>query len=384
MSDSHAAPVADGQYRLAGETSAVVRELLVAVGGLEARLRDGDRALDDETALLEGYRWMFSILQVGLDSFVWADPSRPRFTEIVGPTKKWGGDNSDAFYQYAAIDPSTTYRVWGRQGDAVYFSLTVYGGPDDGHYSERIVATINARDLMIGDDGTFEFIISPDDHEATPWLALEPDAVCAITRDYLEHPESGQRMEWNIEAIGSPDDGWRLADADLARRFRAALTWVNEQAAMVPVRLADPNTMAEPYPVPQTTFGWAAGDASYAMGSFDLADDEALVIEGRSPPCAFWNCCLWNELLHTYNYAYAAPDAAAGDGSGRVTLNGAQTTLEADGSWRIVVSERDPGRPNWIWTQGHRHGLIWFRWFLPDVTPDALSTRVVKVADLRP
>jgi len=213
--------------------------------------------------------------------------------------------------------------------------------------------------------------------------------VCAITRDYLEDPEHGRRLEWEIEAIGepvamdAPDAPWRRSDAELARRFRAAATWIEDQAAIVPVVLADPNTVADPYPVPQQTFGWAAGDAAYAMGSFDLADDEALVIEGRSPACAFWNCCLWNELLHTFDYGYAA-EADAGDGSGRVTLNGAQATFEPDGSWRLVISERDPGRPNWIWTQGHRHGLIWFRWFLPDVTPERLTTRRVKVAELRP
>jgi hypothetical protein len=377
MDESNAEP-AD----LAPATSAAVRELLAVVGGLEARLREGDRALTDETALLEGYRWMFSILQVGLDSFVWADAGRPRFTEIVGPTKKWGGDNSDAFYHYAPIDPARTYRVWGRRGDAVYFSLTVYGGPDDGRYSERIVTSINERDLSFGADGTFEFVLSPEEHDATPWLRLEPDAVCAITRDYLEHPEAGRRMEWHIEAVGDEGEGWRQTDEDVARRFRATKTWVDEQAAIVPVMLPDPNTIADPYPVPQQTFGWAAGDASYAMGAFELAEDQALVIEGRSPDCAFWNCCLWNELLHTFDYSYAA-GASAGDGSGRVTINGAQTTFEPDGSWRIVVSEQDPGVANWVWTQGHRHGLIWFRWFLPVTTPEPLVTRVVPVADLR-
>ena len=49
--------------------------------------------------------------------------------------------------------------------------------------------------------------------------------------------------------------------------------------------------------------------------------------------------------------------------------------------WKSA-GQRDPGLPNWLWTQGHRHGLIWFRWFLPDVTPDRPTTRVVKIADL--
>ena len=56
----------------------------------------------DERERVESYRWMFSVLQVALDAYVWADSGRPRFVDIVGPNKKWGGDNTDAFYKYAA------------------------------------------------------------------------------------------------------------------------------------------------------------------------------------------------------------------------------------------------------------------------------------------
>ncbi len=139
----------------------------------------------------------------------------------------------------------------------------------------------------------------------------------------------------------------------------------------MPIPLGTPNTVDEPYGVPSQTFGWAAGDAAYAMGSYELDEDEALVIEGRSPVCAFWNVCLWNQFLHTYDYAYE-----------RVTLNGDQAVYEPDGSWRVVVARRDPGHPNWISTAGHSRGRIWFRWFLPEATPSRPTARVVRVADV--
>ena len=114
------------------ETSAVFHELVDEVRGLETKLYEGPNAPQDEQSVLEGYKWIFSILQVAFDAYVWADTANPRFVDIVGPYKKWGGDNADAFYQYAPIDPRRTYRVRGKKGDAVYLSLTVYGGPDDG------------------------------------------------------------------------------------------------------------------------------------------------------------------------------------------------------------------------------------------------------------
>jgi len=351
------------------ETTAAFHELMELLRGLDTRFLSGDRAVQDDQSVLEGYRWIFSVLQVAFDAYVWADRDRPRFVDIVGPYKKWGGDNADAFYQYAPIDPTRTYRVRVRKGDAVYLSLSVYGGPDDGRYSERIVGMINDRDMRADDDGSFEILLSPDRHQGN-WIQLEPDAVCAITRDYLNDPTAGRRAEWQIESVDPPAT-YRLDDTDLARRLRAAATWVGQQADIAPIPLGEPNVFADPYPVPKTTFGWAAGDASYAMGSFDLAQDEALVIDGRSPECAFWNLCLWNQFLHSYNYDYE-----------RVTINGAQTAHNDDGSWTLVVAHRDPGHPNWISTQGHRHGRIWVRWFLPAETPSPLQTRVVKVSDV--
>ncbi|MEX0873514.1 MAG: DUF1214 domain-containing protein [Actinomycetota bacterium] len=357
------------QLRAAPLASAAFREIVGELSALEERLFGPDTELDEQ-GVIEGYKWLFSILAVGLDAHVWADPARPRFVDIVGPYRKWGGDNADAFYQYAPIDPARTYRVTGTRRDSVYLSLTVYGGPRDGRYSERIVGTVNDGELEFSDDGTFELWLGPEPQTGT-WLKLEPDAVCAITRDYLNDPTTGRRATFEIEAVGPPGV-WREQDDDMARRLTATLTWIREQATIVPLPLGEPNHVDDPYPVPSQTFGWAAGDAAYAMGSFDLGPDEALVLEGRSPECAFWNMCLWNPFLHTYNYDY-----------GRVTINGGQVTYEPSGSWRIVVAERDPGHQNWVSTSGHPRGRIWFRWFLPAATPEPVTAHVVSIDDLK-
>jgi hypothetical protein len=354
------------------QTEIVFAELLAELGEQQRRLVEQLSGPGDEQSLLEAHKWILTILQVATDTQVWADPARPRFVEIVGPYKKWGGDNADAFYCYAPVDPARTYRVQVRPGDAVYLSLTVYGGPDDGHYSERIVGSLNDRQAPPGPHGVITMVLSPDDPgDGIPWIRLEPDAVAIITRDYLAEPTLGMRAEWEIGAVGGGDT-FREDDADLARRLRTALTWVRDQSAMVPLSMGEPNVIDPPYPVPTTTFGWAAGDAAYAMGSYQLEDDQALVMRGRSPGCAFWNVCLWNPFLHTYNYDYE-----------RVTINGAQVQYEEDGSWVIVISPGDPGHPNWVSTAGHHKGRIWFRWFLPDETPGQPEVEVVPLASLR-
>ncbi|PQM44332.1 hypothetical protein C1Y40_05507 [Mycobacterium talmoniae] len=274
-------------------------DLLDEVRAVEQRLLGADPPLD-EADLLDGYRLAFSLLRVAVDAYVWGEADKPILVDVIGPYLKWGGDNSDAFYQLAPIDPQRSYRVTGNRGDAVYLSMTVYGGPDDGRYSDRIIATINDRDLEFDDEGNFAFTISADPQPGG-WLKLEPDAVFILTRDYLTAPGTDRRPRWKIEALDPPT---RRHDsrADLTRRLRAARTWVREQCAMVPIRLEPPNEIQEPYPVPSRTVGWAAGDAAYAMGSYRLEPQQALIIEGSSPPCVFWNLCLWNPFLHTYDY----------------------------------------------------------------------------------
>ncbi len=353
---------------MATETERAFTELLAEVAATHRRM--SEQLAEDPVTLLEAHKWILSILQVAADVNLWADTGRPRFVEIVGPYKKWGGDNADAFYCYAPVDPSRSYQVTVRPGDAVYLSLTVYGGPNDGRYSERIVGTVNSRDAVPDRSGSIRVALSPGppSEPGMTWVKLEPDAVAVITRDYLEDPAKGRRASWLIEAA-DPPARCREDDADLARRLRAMATWVREQASIVPLPPAAPNTIDPPYPVPTVTFGWAAGDAAYAMGAFELEEDEALEIRGRSPECAFWNMCLWNPLLHTYNYDYE-----------RVTINGAQVVYEDDGSWTIVVAARDPGHPNWVSTAGHMRGRIWFRWFLPAHTPEAPVVAVVRPA----
>jgi hypothetical protein len=356
------------------ETTAAFHELLDLVRETDGTFLDGPRAVDDVSAV-EGYGWLTAILSVALECYLWADPARPSIVPIAGPgqpTRKWGGDNADAYYHFAPIDPARSYRVRGRRGNAAYLSVAVYGGPTDGRWSQRIVGTLNDRGLKIATDGSFEVILSarPPAGGAPNWMRLEPDAVALVTRDYLVHPATEAQATWAIESL-DPAPPPRLTDAEVARRLRAAANFLRELTAINPLP-PNPdlvNQVADPYPVPAQTYGWAAGDASYAMGRFALAEGEALMLEGRSPACAFWNMCLWNPFMQTYDYRHE-----------RVTINGGQVVYEPDGSWRIVIAARDPGVPNWVSTAGHASGVIWFRWFLAESVPPRPRAVVVRVS----
>jgi hypothetical protein len=343
-------------------------ELLALLGEADKTFLDGARAVLDDVSAVEGYRWLTEVLGVALDCYLWADPERPEFVELVSPTRKFGGDNADAFYYFAPLDPGRRYRIHGRRGDACYLSMCVYGGPTDGRWSNRIVSSINNRQMDIAADGSFTIDVGAE-VKAGNSLKLDDGAVCVVTRDYLLDPVHGRKASWHIEAVEPAPPPPPLADGELALRLRRAANFVRDLLSICPIPApGEANSLLEPYRVPEMTYGWAAPDAVYCMGRYELADDEVLLIEGRSPECVFWNLCLWNPFLQTYDYRYE-----------RVTINGGQVQYEADGSWKIAVASRDPGLPNWLSTAGHRRGVLWFRWFLADEVPARPVTTVAKI-----
>ena len=131
----------------------------------------------------------------------------------------------------------------------------------------------------------------------------------------------------------------------------------------------EPNVF--PQPVTPGNHALAAFDAAYSMAPYVLGPEEALVITGRWPSCRCANVSLWNRHLQTYDYAHR-----------QVSLNRAQTKVDADGSFRMVIAHRDPGVPNWLDTEGRPFGMVFWRYFLPDGEIDTPQAKVVKLSDL--
>jgi hypothetical protein len=118
--------------------------------------------------------------------------------------------------------------------------------------------------------------------------------------------------------------------------------------------------------------GWGTPDNVYAMGEFRLEPDQALVIEGHSPPCTYWGVQLWNRFMQSLDHRYH-----------RVSVNDRQAVLEPDGGFRVVVAHRDPGVPNWLDPAGHGGGLVFCRWLQADALPEQPRSTVLPIAALR-
>jgi hypothetical protein len=346
---------------------AAFRELLDLLRDADRTFVEGDRAVTDEVSAAEGYRYLTDALHAALEIYLRSDSHRPTFVPIVGPTFKWGGDNSDAFYNFAPVAPDVEYLIRGKRGDAVYISVCVYGGPDDGRWSTRIVSNLNDRNIEFDADGSFEISVARErPANARNWLPLADDANAMVTRDYHVDPVHGAPTTYTIETIPTSPPPAPLGDAEVTARLHSVTNFLRELLAITPIPdPAEPNTIAPVWEVPDTPYGWAAKDAHYAMGAFALEDGEQLVVTGRSPECAYWGVMLWNPYMQTFDYRYE-----------RIGINSEQATYEPDGSWRIVIAAHDPGVPNWLSTAGHRKGIVFFRWFLARETPETPTARV--------
>jgi hypothetical protein len=358
------------------ESTAAWRELLETLGGLDRSFLEGDRAVFDDRHIADGYRMLATTLGVAFDTYLFADPSRPRWAEVNSPfrpDRRWGGDNTDAYYFMCPVDPKRRYRISGNRGDSVYFSVTAYNEPSPGAWSDRIAAIVRDDDLDIDADGNFSFELGPT-----------PEAAVLMTRDYQADPTTGRPVVWHIEALDEPDP-FRHGDAETAAALRASTAWMRTMFAILPlavgVRSEDThalgheiahaaNEFAAPYQVQDANFGWSARDACYAYGSFVLEDDEALVITHRPPKCRFWNLVVWNQFMATPGVADA-----------RSSVNGHSAVPNADGSVTIVVSRGMTAHPNSLTTLDYPRGNLAFRWFLADEVPARPEAQLVKVSD---
>jgi len=356
---------------MANQSAAAFRALLDVLRDAEQTFAMGPRAVADEVGVTEGYRHLTHLLGYALDLYLEADPERPEFVPLASPTQKILGDNVDSLYHFAPLRGDRGYRIRGVRGNGVYLAFCVYGGKPDGEWSERVVANVSQRELSFAPGGEFELVLSSVSGGDGDWIRLEPDAVCVIAREYFAE-RGAAPSRFRIEALDPAPPPAPLDDAALARRLRAVATFVRETIAVVPLPALPPNVIGPPMPWSPYAPGWGTPDNIYALGAFQLAPDEALVIEGRSPRCTYWGVQLWNRYMQSLEYRHR-----------RVSINGAQAVLEPGGSFRIVVAHRDPGVPNRLDPAGHAEGLVFCRWLQAEEMPEQPTSRVVPVDSLR-
>jgi Protein of unknown function (DUF1214) len=347
-------------------------ELRQAVDDAEQMVLSACEGADDLDQA-EGYRFATRILRTALELFVEDSPARDvHFIPLIAPTRKGLGDNPDVLYEIAPLAAEHAYRIGGRRGDAVFLSLCFYASTTPGEMPRWVFANLTDADMTFDAGGRYQLLVSRD-RESKPDVLLPAEPALVIVRRYFRDRYTADTGEVSIEYEGAMPEHSPLAAHTLAERLRAAARFMRS-VVEGPERLvrtfgANPNALFAPPPQASVSypaeapnesikFYYPTPDAAYPCGWFRLAPGEALVIRVRPPRSRYWSIHLMNRWFESLD-----------DRITRRAVNDANAVLDSDGSCRVVISQADPGVPNWLWTAGHRDGFVLFRWLMAQAAP---------------
>ncbi len=378
--------------------------------------------------LAEGYRYLLGFLYGAIERAL-CDVSFPYFRRALQPVDKATIDNADAIYLCAEIDGNATYRLSGRAQDhrhwrgepaapsgrkapqyVIVEAPTGYAG-DSGNLSElspgaRVnTGTLDSAKLILDAEGRFEILLAPQrpngyagNFIATKCMRpgtapdgsetqVEHTARYLVVRELFHDWEREDTLELHIararhDGAHPPALDPRTAAAQMRRvgeivnhqmrfwnEFYAVILETYEDINGDGKRFMPRNDLNAPSFASLATGGGQSTNI-YAGGVYELADDEALIVEARvpAPPAyaGFHLSNLWGESLDYANHLSS--------------LNAFQAERDSDGAFRYVIAHHDPMVPNWLDTTGQPEGFMALRWTYSEKPKQLPVLKVVKVA----
>lgn len=352
-----------------------IKPLLPIGGELEGNITDPD----DIQLRADLYRFIYSQMALGWIAYAYNDPAYPEFTVFNNHVINQGFPNPDDVYYMTPIDDDGVYKISGYRGTVRIIDFQVAAGPllpyGVGNFGPTL-ANYDIDTLDIGEDGSFEVILSPErpDGYTGNWWKLDSTAsnilVRQVSYDWL-HEVDGRLT---IERLDTPATRPRMT----AEQIDYALSHVPLWAEHWPEFSIDwykrihasglINKMKVMY------YGDSNGISNqrYAEGTFDINDGEALIVETDVPKgCRYWSFQLVDEFWRTIFWM-----------DRQTNLNGYTAKIDSDGKFRAVVSLKDPGVPNWLDTGGYKKGMIYGRYKECQTNPTPVVTKV-NLADVR-
>ena len=342
-------------------------------------------ASDDDVA--DTLRVICHHLATGFETQFEQNTAHPDFRPIVTPWRKALGDNAYAMYHDAIIDPTMTYRISGSLAAADYVSFTLEAGADEGAFPTKTVGVLNDELLDADGDGNFSFLLGGAPSPRN-FLALDPSTSRITVRHYWDRTitdidDLPHLLGLRIEPLGTVADvpfAERSIDAEVASGINRLATYLRARTVDLippPGTVEPPNFVSQiphefPPPVVPGDHALAAADAAYSMAPYLLNRDEALVVTVRWPDCRCANVNLWTRHMQTFDYV-----------NHTVALSRGEAQANEDGTVTVVISETDPGVPNWLTTEGRQFGLVFWRFMLPVGEIETPRASVMPTAEVR-
>lgn len=306
-------------------------------------------------------------------SAIGADGDHPQFLPSIGQLLNVGQPNADTIYRSAAITPGGSYRIRGLRGTlnhTVLAQMVPQGSPGAGSR-----AHLKLGDLKADAQGRFDVLLSavkPDGYTGD-WWELNPAAQMLMLRmvsgDWADEKSPTLAIERVDQPVSRPRPPAKVLEQRLRRLPQSidflALMFVDHHEKL------RQDGFINAFKIFDVGFGALQGQFYYE-GAYDLAEDEALIVESPVPAkCQYRSLILTNEIYETTDWI-----------NNHASLNLDQAAPDSDGKLRIVVAHKDPGVKNWLDTSGYPRGVVQGRWTDCDSQPMPVA-RVVKLKDLK-
>ena len=332
----------------------------------------------------EIYQYLLELLAASIEmQLSKGDPAEPKFTDWMGDYRKFLGDSPDARYLTAPIDSEYDYELTFDMGDADYLGVVIYDinpltgwnraadslyflAGNVGRVKSIQLAPSNNRARANSASGSLELQLSATAHTVMVRTYRFDGSVedssrisIAVSSSTGRASDSANQTGLNLPAHDALSVETRLSNT--SRFFNK--TWQGSRA-LARATAATANSFERPTEVSADFAGifYPTPDNSYHGGAFDLAPDEHLVIDGKTPDAAFWSVTLQNHWMQSLE-----------PNTGQASLRGDEIAVR-DGRYRIWIGALPPpDGENWLSTGRLQQGLVAIRYLLAtsEETPTA-------------
>lgn len=314
----------------------------------------------DELDAAEGLRYLSRLVRTGLERHVeGADPADAYLYSLCDERiKGFGGDNPDTRYFGASISSEHTYRLSADLRSCAFYSIMTTGFDEQGAY--RITGNLDGAALPSSKTEPVEITIravdggasakaGPSGGPASALLSTTRDTKSLLVRCTFDDAASKEKLRLALSRVDGSGKPVQCAFEPISKGLLETAKFVRATAESCAgqsaalrkgfnrLPLSDPERIRK-----------LGGDPNifYYSAAWSVAEDEFLVIHIPAiPECTTWGLQINNLWTESLDYTQAP-----------IHVNKTSAHLDADGGVTIVVSERDPGRPNWLRTLGHRTG----------------------------
>ena len=328
--------------------------------------RAGDVLLRESTpkdalTQAEGLRYLARQIHVGFENaYELANHDAPRLHPMVGSHKLYEGVTGDCRYHHAYFDGTKTHRIRGFRGDSPLIEIGSYTGYGGFHPGSVQVGGITEVELQVDEDGSFELVLSPDEH-AGNWIETGAETCYVMIREYAADWTDLAPGRFEIVQEGSDEE---CAPVDLERVIEG-LEGTRNWMWQAPPRWADisdfwlplaPNLFVPELPDNDVIDIGVPKGHQFGVCCLDLEPDEAMIVTFKPDSVPYWSLSLvnyWYEPLAFREFPRARQTNTA--------FTNATAEFGADGTVRAVIADGPPQGPNWLDLRGHLKCTLLFR-----------------------